>query len=333
MATTEQIAVVSSLVPKITSTSVEDLVRDARWGIINFEAAKSDLGTIFSLAREIGRLPVEIVPDGQFEAIVSSLRGADAAIDRLRSFSLETANPTHERDVIIGVIRESSVMLLTNAVNWLPFLAYRQGDVQKNINDMVNAAQMIRDTYEKATTDAQIASNELTKIVNVAREASASAGVGVFTSDFSAQAAQLKLDAGTWLNATMILAGVTIAVAVGAMFIPAGETPGQIAQFLTSKILALVVLISATVWSGRIYKATMHQATTNLHRANALKTFQAFIQATADEATRNAVLLETTRSIFAIAHSGYLDQADSGPDTGTKVLEIIKSVNGGKHDG
>jgi hypothetical protein len=332
MATMDQISVVKELVPKITSTPVDELVKDPRWGSINFDAAKADLATIFSLALEIGRLPVEIVPEAPFESIVSSLRGADAAIARLRGFSLETPHPTNERDVITGVIRESCIILLTTSVNWVPYLAYRQGDVQKNINDMVEAARNIRTTYDKATTDAQIASNELKKIVNVAREASASAGVGVFTSDFSDQAAQLRAEARTWLVATMLLALVTISVAVGSLWIPVGERPSQITQFLTSKILALVVLISATVWSGRIYKATMHQAATNLHRANSLKTFQAFIQATADEATRNAVLLETTRSIFAMAHSGYLDSADGGSDTGTKVLEIIKSVNGGKHD-
>jgi hypothetical protein len=53
------------------------------------------------------------------------------------------------------------------------------------------------------------------------------------------------------------------------------------------------------------------------------------VKATDDTATRNAVLLETTRSIFAIAPSGYLESGDSSADTGSKVLEIVKSATNG----
>lgn len=98
------------------------------------------------------------------------------------------------------------------------------------------------------------------------------------------------------------------------------------AQFFTSKIVLLGVLIMATVWCGRIYKAIKHQAAINANRVNALKSFQAFVNARADEATKNAVLLETTRLIFALGTSDYLDQSDGVIDSGTKVMEIFKSA-------
>jgi len=89
----------------------------------------------------------------------------------------------------------------------------------------------------------------------------------------------------------------------------------------------LLVLLTATVWCGRIYKALKHQITVNRHRANSLKTFQAFVKAASDDATRNAVLLETTRSIFTNSPSGYLEGSDSASDTNTKVLEIVKGAS------
>ncbi|MFZ1547427.1 MAG: hypothetical protein WAT12_10065, partial [Candidatus Nitrotoga sp.] len=79
-----------------------------------------------------------------------------------------------------------------------------------------------------------------------------------------------------------------------------------------------------TIWCGRIYKALKHQSTVNKHRANALKTFQAFVKAASNDNTRDAVLIETTRSIFASSPSGYLDTTDTPSDPSTKVLEIIK---------
>jgi hypothetical protein len=83
--------------------------------------------------------------------------------------------------------------------------------------------------------------------------------------------------------------------------------------------------MTATVWCGRIYKATKHQAVTNQHRANALKTFQAFVKAALDDATRDAVLLETTRSIFTIAPSGYLETSEPSAEPVSKLMEIIRS--------
>jgi K+-sensing histidine kinase KdpD len=142
----------------------------------------------------------------------------------------------------------------------------------------------------------------------------------------------LEAEARLWLWFTGALALSTIGAAILAYFMPfpSDAGPAKLLQLLTSKVVVLAVLITATVWCGRIYKGTKHQASMNDHRANALKTFQAFVKSTSDEATRNAVLLETTRSIFAVGQSGYLDGAAQQDDGSTKVLEIIKNATGSK---
>ena len=58
-----------------------------------------------------------------------------------------------------------------------------------------------------------------------------------------------------------------------------------------------------------------------------MQTLQAFTKAAPDDQTKAAVLLETTRSIYAIAPYGYLDGTDApaGGDQ-IKVFELIKSV-------
>ena len=179
----------------------------------------------------------------------------------------------------------------------------------------------------QAETDTKKASLDIESIIRAAREASASAGVGVFTSDFAAQSSVFETQATTWLKWTMGLAAATLVLSIASFWFPlhSDATAAQIIQYLTSKVVVLGVLLATTVWCGRIYKATKHQASTNNHRANALKTFQAFIKATDDEGTRNAVLLETTRSIFAHGTTGYLDGSDVGADQGSKVLEMVKA--------
>jgi uncharacterized membrane protein len=327
MATEAQLAKLSELGPQIIDTPIDALVTDSRWGTINFEMARGDLEVIFDMVRELQRLPVRIVPEGGFEPIINALTVCRDSVKGIQTFTIEQSNPSGVRDSTIANVKGAATQLLNAAAPWLPFLAYRQGDVQRNIDSMTMAAKNIQGQYDQAVADVNERRKDLDGIVLAAREASAVAGVGVFTADFAKQADDLDTEATTWLKRTAWAAIVTIVVAVLSMFVHIGDKPSEIAQFLTSKILALVVLISATVWCGRIYKAIKHQAASNRHRSLALKTFQAFAQATEDQATRNAVLLESTRSIFAVGPSGYLDAVE-GNDSGTKVFEVIKGMSG-----
>ena len=69
----------------------------------------------------------------------------------------------------------------------------------------------------------------------------------------------------------------------------------------------------------------MHQSTTNKHRALSLQTFQAFSSAAADVQTKEAVLLETTKAIFSLSPSGYIDSKGGGSEQGIRIVEFAKS--------
>ena len=126
---------------------------------------------------------------------------------------------------------------------------------------------------------------------------------------------------------------MTLAVATGitaflfSIFSQAPEKTLELLQYTTTRVVILGLLFTGTIWCGRIYRTNKHQQSVNKHRANALQTFQAFVEATSDPAVRDAVLLETTRSIFAITASGYLDDIDKSPDTGSRVVEVIKAAS------
>ena len=90
------------------------------------------------------------------------------------------------------------------------------------------------------------------------------------------------------------------------------------------KIAILVVFFTATLWSGRVYRALMHQATLNRHRALGLQTFQAFSAAASDDASKDAVLIETTRSIFSAGSTGYLDTQDQNHAQEIRLSEGVR---------
>ncbi len=332
MASQAMVDRVVKLAAATTHDPIDSLVSNPKWGTLNFEVARSDLDLLFSLAGHLGGLPIKLVPDGTAQSFATSLDAANLSIQLMREFALEgNSNPTQHRDTIVAQIKTNAEALLLTTQGWIAFLAYQKGDVQRNV-EALNAAVVTASTLiETAKADAAIARKELDGVVAAAREASATVGVAHFTSDFSGQAGLLETQAGVWLKWTGGLAIATgVAAAVSFLVpIPASATNAVVVQFMASKLVLLGVLLGATAWCGRTYRALKHQAAVNTHRANALKSFQAFVKATDDPGTRNAVLLETTRSIFSIAPTGYLEGESSGGDAGLKVLEIFKGVTGG----
>lgn len=332
MASEETVNNILDLAADTVKDPIDQLVKNtSSWGAINFEASRADLKLIFSLCDHVKSLPISILPEQTAQSFQNSLKNGASIIERMRSFQIEgVTNPTQQRDEIVLQVKSAAENLLVTTQGWIAFLAYQKGDVQRNIESLNHAVEKSKNIISDAHEYAATSKNELDGIISAAREASAIVGVGHFTSDFSGQAENLETEAKKWLGATVICAALTALLALASFFMPIekGATNAQIVQYMTSKLVMLAVFLTATVWCGRIYKATKHQAATNNHRANALKSFQAFVKATDDDGTRNAVLLETTRSIFAISPTGYLDAVDGQSDPSTKVVEIVKGIAG-----
>lgn len=319
---------------QITQVPLDQLIANpVKWGPVNFESARADLALIFALAEHLRQLPIELVPQGivtgQFEPTLSA---ALAHIETLKAFTIEDgSSPTKRRDQIVQEVKASAEQLLTVTQGWIGFLAYQKGDVQRNIEALNDAVSTAKTLLNNATVDVNGKKGTLDGIIAAARDAAASVGVAHFTADFAGQATKFELEASWWLKWTAGLGAASVVTAFAFFWLPVPANAGaaQLVQYMTSKVVLLGVLITATVWCGRIYRGTRHQAALNEHRAHALKSFQAFVKATDDEATKNAVLLETTRSIFAMGPSGFLDASDSSGDGSSKILEIVKGSSRG----
>jgi len=327
MLSQEKVDQIIALADGLTSVTIDKLVSNPGWGTINFESARVDLDLLFGLCTHIKELPISLIPNTVGDQFIASITQAGKTVERMRTFNIEIAgNPTGVRDEIVNLVKQHAEHLLTTTQGWIAFLAYQKGDVQKNIDALSKSVKDANQILEQSKTDVKATSGEIASIVTAAREASASAGVGVFTSDFEGQATSLEIDAEKWLKYTFIFAVASLVISFISIFMPIDRdaTSAQIFQYMTSKMVVLLVLLTATIWCGRIYKALKHQITVNKHRANALKTFQAFVKAASNDNTRDAVLIETTRSIFANSPSGYLDITDAASDPGAKFIEIIK---------
>ena len=321
MAQHEQVERLHQICRDCTSKPVNELITNPDWGIINFETARPKLELAFRLFTDLLQFPVDLLPDNIFANIINNAEQVLVYIEQIKNFTLH-GNAEQSRNDIVNHLNNQIDAFYTEAQGWIPYLAYQQGDVQRRLEELSGAVEESGNILTNAKKEAEAKKSEIDEIVVAAREASASAGVAHFSSDFMAEAEKLEKSAQWWLWVTGVLTLVTLVVA--SVFLSIDEPSGlySVIYHSTTKLIILGTLIAATVWCGKIYRALRHQITTNKHRANAIKTFQAFSKAASDDAARDAVLMETTKAIFGLSPSGYLDQETAGSEQ-TRIIELL----------
>ena len=110
-------------------------------------------------------------------------------------------------------------------------------------------------------------------------------------------------------------------------FRPSNQVWMDAIQVTAGKLFVFGLLSYVVLMVGRVYRSAAHNQIVNEHRRDALKSFRAFVEATSDAATKNAVLVQATHSIFSHRPSGFGHQEnDSMPPS--HMLELTKSVMG-----
>ncbi len=326
MATEAVLAKFRGIIDGCTEKSIDELITNPNWGTINFEEAEPELEKAFSILNHLKLLPLEVLPDQAVNTMIQHGQPVYNTVASIKDFTIEQSDPVGQRNTLVSQLRPAVDTFYVNSHLWIPFLAYQKGDIQRNIQELNRTVTDSSKLLETAKGEVKKKQAEIDKIISAAREASATVGVGHFTVDFNTEADIQATTASTWLKTTAVMAFVTLVAAGASMFYhPALET-SQLIQLTSSKLIMLGLLFTATVWCGKLYKAAKHMEAVNKHRANALKTFQAFTNAANDAGMRDAVLMETTKSIFALTPSGYLDGDSGSHDSGVKVVEVVKNV-------
>ena len=166
--------------------------------------------------------------------------------------------------------------------------------------------------------------------IQAAREAAGKAGAAEFTDAFRAAAEANEKQSKIWLWATVISAMSALGLSILLMFgilVEVSTNPWEAVYQLGGRVFAIAVFFYAAVWSGRVVLANMHQASVNKHRAVSLQTLQAFHKAAADEAAKDAVVLEAARAVYENVTSGYIARQTSEQGGPTRLLEIVRNAN------
>lgn len=329
MASVELVQELEEQIKTITQYKDAELVRRPEWGTtITFEVAAQDIEVARSIAGDLSTMPLAHLADQAAEGIKAHLPRVSKYLRQIDEFQLQ-GNVQDNRDNIASNLKREVEALLTAASPWIGYLAYKRGDLEENVKQAETALAQAKTTLDESNAYAAGKREEVDKIVALAREASASAGVATFTHEFDQEADRLAKGSKRWLIAVVALAILTSAAALGSFFWPslpdnAGAWPTF--RHVVAKVSVIAILFTGSIWCGRIYRALTHQRSINKHRALSLKTFQAFVQATDDPATRDAVLLAATKSIFGTVPTGFVDERGATQDATVNVLEVGKSA-------
>lgn len=306
-----------------------ELINRSEWGEINFESAHADIEDALSISSDLNGMPLEHLTDGIANNIQASIPAMAQALQQINEFSLASGGtPSENRDNICIALHKAVDKFRHSACSWIPYLMYKKGDVGESIAKLEQAIDKSQSLYDEAKAWVDEKKAEIEKIESAARTAAASAGVGTFTEEFNGEAEKLQSQSKYWLISSSVIAAATILAAYLSYYWPEVGSDADLSETLrnmASKAAVVVVLFTGAVWCGRIYRALVHQAAVNRHRALSLKTFQAFVEATDDKYVKDAVLMAATNTVFSNVPTGLVEERNN-QDSGVNFVEFGRSA-------
>ncbi len=344
MATEEQVQELERILGEITGIDVPGLFNaEARVSNSSFQV-RLDLERLIELCNYLKALPISKLPKETAHDIAYSAENIIPAImsipERIDGFQ------TRREETVLGFSDLESKIdyIFQLACPYVSYLAFIAGAYRKHLEEMESMLSETSERLESTEAHANSQREEFDSLIQKAREASVSqktdfddlvqeaksvlakTAVSEFTALFGLEAKAMDGRAKCWLAATAVLVIISALFAIYFLRFaePNLESTAGAVDYVSTKILILGLLITATLWCGNVYKAAKHQATVNKFKSNSLRTFQAFVKAADNADVKDAVLMEATRAIFHESSTGYFANDRSGGEKITKISEVLK---------
>jgi hypothetical protein len=328
----EQRDALTRLLVELAAIDPQSLVRSDQLGqVLSFEEGLPYFERALKLFRDLLDANLDIIPFTRLQHLVGIAQDARNRFTQVQQFSLQQHpnNPAQARDSILASIRDQYDSWFDHASPIISYSVRKGTDFEKLEQEARNAAGRAAQVVGELTAQKKLAQSEAEAVMAQVRRAAQEVGVAQHAVHFKNEADIHEKGAKQWLGVVAVLAAVTIAFAL-ANVLYYGFWAHEIGltraiQLSIAKVLFFSILLTALVWSGRIYRAHRHNAVVNKHRQNALSSFETFAKAAGDDQTKSAVLLQTTSCIFAPQPSAYTDSSGEGSPQ-PQFLEIVRTV-------
>lgn len=337
MANKEQVDIVvnqiTGLISKILSKSVSDYVRNKDLGqALDFSLAETEFTKVHSLLKKIEPIPFEKLPYMKLSEFYGKLNSVQNNLDNIIQFNPNSNQPAVNRTNSLNAFLNSSDSFFLSGTELLALnLALSEKDSKEVKFDSL--LEELNSTQSEIIKQGNDANDQIKGLLDAAKNATAGVGTSKYSEIFQNEATTLSKKADNWLIGSFVLLALIIGLGIlyiNCFTIDKDGTPAYVIQYSITKILIFTSLFYALAICSRNYKALKHNSIINKHRQNALNTFETFVKAANDdEQTKNAILLEVTRTIFSSQQTGYLsNEGENEPSN--KIIEIIKNVSSSK---
>ncbi|HLP35959.1 hypothetical protein [Lacibacter sp.] len=315
---------------RILSFDIEsDLIKREKLGAdLHFEELRNEFIQIAETVQKIEQCNLIPVPFTNLKNYSATIGQIENFYKRIKDFSVSTNDLVNQRTSLIAQINMMIINLVEHAtpIFLVDLLKGNDLSIEKaKVQSLVEEIKKEKDSSDKDITEIK---KELTSTLESAKRAAAQVGVAQHSFVFKEEADFHLTEAKKWLGWTIGVLVITAIAGLGFLYwMPAtAEGTAHLVQFTITKVVVLAVLFYGLSICIKNYRAHKHNNILNKHRQNALQTFETFVKASTDDQTKNAVLLQTTQSIFANQHTGYSSNESDG-DMPSKVIEIIKSTS------
>jgi len=313
------------------TSTVDSFVRPELGTQLTFEPLRPAIESLIEVSKGLSDAPLDVLPYPLLQKALNAYGTIESRMQELKTFdvvalSTQNQNPVGYRQNIIQNFDASNNTFWEQIAPVVSFI----GATSLKRDSNLLATRQLMEQAQGALRGAQTSQDELEKIVAASREAAANVGASRHATLFAEEASAYERVGGKWLWATGLSAAVTLAAAVANyVFLDANtgaSTTGSSIQVVIAKVFVFSMLLSATVWCGKNYRAARHNHVVNKHRQNALTSFQTFIEGASDAQTKNAVLIQASQSIFAPQSSGYIsgEPDAAGP---SQFIELVRTVS------
>lgn len=311
------------LIDEIVSEEPNNLARAEELGAaLSFKLILPHLETIIGLYGELKESKLEKVPLNTIGVFRNHAQGAINIFKSIKDFQVELGVPG--RDRILNNVSNHLTELYSEIT---PYLAYstskRESDKQitKEVAKVKNIVMSMSEQYKEGEI-----------IINTLRESVVESGVASEAKHFSTEASEHDSEGKKWLISVVCFGLATFGLLLILLYLPvlnAGDesTTHDIVTESIVRLLILSLLYFGMVWSSKNYLAHRHNVVVNKHRANALKTFQSFVEgAEGDAQTKYAVLIQATTAVFSPQKSGFL-RKESETQAPNRIIEILQNIS------
>ena len=314
---------------EISALDPESFVRTKDLGAkLDFSMDREVYEDVISFTSQASDFPWEMLPKATQESVLLRLDRLSDSYRIVTEFSpttMQGKDLEHERDYAAAVLRKNIEGLKQEVIPLIGYFTWRTGHPEVQRKEFQAALRESQEESRAQLAALQESRNESNKIVDAMRSASRDVGAGAIAETFGAATKRYEQASRRWLG-WFLFTGTLTAVAAALLFLiwvrDGQVTDADILQFVLAKVAILGILTYGTVFSVRLYRSNAHLAAVNRHRQDALLTFRAFIEGTADQETKDQVLLAAARAAFGQTPTGLVsDKGDGG-----SMLEVLSGI-------